>query len=307
MALKKWDSGLIARRIRDLYRQGQDVSYNAMARANQGLISSANYYYGSYRKAVEAAGIDYAEICQKPRWNPDRVVDVILQGHRAGFDLSWAIVSKRRDELGCAAKAAIRLRGFGNWNDALRKAGLDPDAVSRYRHWPPRAIIGELKRRAAAGEPLNSKAIQAELPGLYGAAVRQLGSYDNALRKAGVNPKTIAQRRQWDQSAVCARLREFERDHGQVSQVMLRQHDSGLMRAIRIWFGDLPKAIAAAGVKRYSVRGHRVAPAKPVCRPKAERCKRQIQSRAAKASQPKRKPNSAMAAAKGGSGRYSRY
>lgn len=257
MSQKKWDSGLIARTIRNAYRKGQDVSYNAMARVNQGLISASNYYYGSYRKAVAAAGIDYAEIRRKPRWTRDRVVEAIQQAHRAKQDLSWAKVSHRRDELGCAAKAAIRERIFGNWNDALKKAGLDPEEVSRYRHWPPARIKKELKARAKRKEPLNSKMIQIDLPGLYGAAVRQFGTFEEALRQCGVDPDKITQRRVWDRPAVAAGLREFEKTFGIVSQAMLRRLDSGLMRAVRIWFGDLNAAVKYAKVKHYTTRGYR--------------------------------------------------
>ena len=257
--MKKWDSGLIAREIRGLYRKGIDISYNAMARVNQGLISSSNYYYGSYRKAVAAAGIDYADICRKPRWNRQRVVDMIRKAHRAGEDLSWAQVCYRHDELGCAAKAAIRERVYGNWNDAIRAAGLDPEEISRYRHWEPDTIIRELRARIRRKKAVNSKAIQEDLPGLYGAAVRQFKTYDKALEAAGADPADISHRREWSRKNVLERLRDFEKQYGLVSQVMLRQYDSGLLRAIRVFYGTLKKAIVVGKITKYSIRGHRIA------------------------------------------------
>lgn len=258
MSKRKWDSSRITRTIRAFHRQGLDISYNAMARIHQGLVSASNYYFGSYRRAVEAAGFDYSNIQRKPRWNRSRVVEVIRKAHKAGEDLSWAMVSKRRDDLGCAAKAAIRDRTFGNWNDALKAAGLDPDQISRYRHWSKRAIQQELRKRRKTGLGVNSRIIQQELPGLYGAAVRRFGSYEEALRQSGVNPATIVQRRQWSRAEVIRQLQAFEKKYKLVSQVTLRNFDSGLLRAVRIYFGDLKSGIRAAKIRNYSVRGHRV-------------------------------------------------
>lgn len=257
MSLRKWDSGLIVRTIKRYHREGKDVSYNAMAKSNQALVSASNYYHGSYREAVKLAGIDYDAIRRKPYWDTKRVIAMIRKAHRAGEDLNWANVSVRRDELGWAAKAAIRDRLWGNWSDALDAAGLDRDQIERYRHWSAKDILRELRRRAKGRLGVNSKVIQAELPGLYGAAVRHYGSYAETLKQAGIDPENVSQRREWDRPLVRERLRKFEKDFGMVSQVLLRQLDSGLLRAVRICYGDLPKAIKAAGVKRYSIHGHR--------------------------------------------------
>lgn len=257
MPVRKWDSGLVVRTIRQYHRQGKDVSYNAMARVYQGLVSAANYYHGNYRAAVKLAGIDYDSIRRKPCWDARRVIKVVRKAHREGKDLNWSRVSVRRDELGWAAKAAIRERLYGNWSDALKAAGLDPSQIGLYRHWSAQDIKRELRRRAKAKQPVNSKVMQNELPGLYGAAVRQFGSYDAAIKQAGLNPADVSQRRDWDRALVRQRLREFEKNFGIVSQVMLRRLDSGLLRAARICYGDLPKAIRASGVQRFSVHGHR--------------------------------------------------
>ena len=165
--------------------------------------------------------------------------------------------------MGHAAKAAVRKRLFGNWDDALSAAGIDPAKVRRYRPWSPAAILQELRRRKRLRLGLNTKAMQAELPGLYDAARRHFGSYREALARAGCDPLDVLQRREWSRKAVCEALREFERNFDLVSQVMLRDLDSGLMRAVRVWYGNLPAAIKAAAVRNYSVRGHRAVASRP--------------------------------------------
>ena len=66
--MRRWDKERILQTLRTLHRQGADLSYNRLARKMQSLLSAAAYHFGSYRKAVERAGIDYAEVIRKPRW-----------------------------------------------------------------------------------------------------------------------------------------------------------------------------------------------------------------------------------------------
>ena len=63
-----WDKSKIAAALKKLHKQGNDLSYNLLAKKDQSLVSAAAYHFGSYRKAVERAGIDYAEVIRRPRW-----------------------------------------------------------------------------------------------------------------------------------------------------------------------------------------------------------------------------------------------
>src|SRR5436190_16347781 len=130
-----WDKPEILRALKKLYKVGQDLSYNALARKRQPLVSAAAYHFGSYRKAVERAGIDYATVVRRPRWTKAAIIDLIKQARRRGDDLHWSAVTKRRDELGRAAFAALQPRLFGSWDRALHGAGLDADEGNRYRQW----------------------------------------------------------------------------------------------------------------------------------------------------------------------------
>ena len=69
-----WDKDQIVRALRKLHRSGADLSYNALARKKQSLVSAAAYHFGSYRKAVEKAGIDYAEVTRRPRWTKAAII-----------------------------------------------------------------------------------------------------------------------------------------------------------------------------------------------------------------------------------------
>src|SRR5215207_11523031 len=179
-----WSKAEIIKAIKKLHKAGKDLSYNALARRQQSLVSAAAYHFGSYRVAVEAAGIDYAEVVRRPRWTKPLIIRLIKAAKRRGEDLHWSAVTKRRDELGKAAFASLQPRLFGSWDRALHGAGLDAEEVSRYRKWNKDTIVAELKERAADQDALNSGALQREDPGMHAAAVRHFGSYDQALKAA---------------------------------------------------------------------------------------------------------------------------
>src|SRR6185436_19917916 len=167
-----WDKESILQTLRTLHRQGKDISYNKLAKKMQSLVSAAAYHFGSYRKAVERAGIDYAEVARRPRWTKPLIIQMIKQAKRKGDDLHWSAVTRRRDELGRAAFASLQPRLFGSWDRALNAAGLDADEIARYRKWDRDSVVYELRSRASDGEALNSGAIQRDDSGLHAAAVR---------------------------------------------------------------------------------------------------------------------------------------
>lgn len=237
-----WSQERIIDTLRQLHKRGKDLSYNHLARTMQSLVSAAAYYFGSYRKAVAKAGIDYAQVTRRPRWTRQRIIQLVKQASRKGEDLYWAAVTRREDELGKAAFASLQRRLFGNWDSALRAAGLDPERVSRYRRWGRENIIAQLKKRSRAGKPLNSGAIQREDAGFHAAAVRHFGAYDKALRAAGLNPEKLRQRRRWTSEDVVRELRAFKKKHGQISDAELRRNAPALYGASLRFFGTLTKA-----------------------------------------------------------------
>jgi hypothetical protein len=180
---------------------------------------------------VEKAGIDYAEIVRRPRWNKQQIIRLIKQARREGADLNWSAVTKRGDDLGRAAFAALQSRLFGSWDRALHGAGLDSDEVSQYRKWGKESIVFELKGRYRDSETLNSGAVQKEDPGLHAAAVRHFGTYDNALRAAKVDPAKIRRRKRWTKEEIARQIKAFARKH-ELTDAALREHAPALYGAV---------------------------------------------------------------------------
>lgn len=191
----KWNPDDILKRIKQLHRKNQDLSYNAMTRQYQSLVSAAAYHFGSYRAAVVKAGINYADVTRRPRWTKQRIIKLIKAARRKGESLNWAAVVKRRDELARAAFAALQIRLFGGWDRALHAAGLEADDISRYQSWDKATIAYELRSRFGEDEPLSSGDLQKDDPALHAAAVRYFGTYEKALRAARVDPAKVRKRK----------------------------------------------------------------------------------------------------------------
>jgi hypothetical protein len=243
-----WKKPSILRELRRLHRDGFNLCYSHLARQQQSLLSAAAYHFGSYRIAIERAGIDYADVIRRPRWTKQNIIRLIKQARRDGAKLHWSAVIKRKDELAKAAFAAIQQRLFGRWDRALHAAGLDADDVVIYRTWDKHSVLFDLKLRAQGGDAMNSGALQQDDPGLHAAAIRYFGTYPAALRAAKFDPKRIRRRRRWDSESVLRALRQVAK-RGQISDTAVRRADPGLYGATVRLFGSFTAARAAAGIK----------------------------------------------------------
>ena len=244
-----WNKERIAKELKRLHQRGQDLSYNSLSKKQQALVSAAAYHFGSFRKAIEGEGIDYATVIRRPRWTKQNIINLIKQARKKGQDLHWSAVTERRDELGKAAFASLQPRLFGRWDRALSAAGLDADEISRYRKWDRNTVVAEIKGLSADGEDLSSGAIQRGDSGLHAAAVRHFGSYDKALRAAKIDPLTVRRRRSWTQAQVIAALREANRKGQSMSDSSIRKESPALYGAAVRLFGTFTAARSAAKIK----------------------------------------------------------
>jgi hypothetical protein len=244
-----WDKPTILASLKKLHKQGADLSYNGLAKKQQSLVSAAAYHFGSYRLAVEKAGIDYAEVVRRPRWTKAAIIKQIKDAKRAGKELHWSAITKRRDELGKAAFASLQPRLFGSWDRALHAAGLDADDINRYRKWTRESVVSEMKARHREAEPMNSGAVQRDDPGLHAAAVRHFTGYDQALVAAKIDPVKVRQRKVWDRSDVIAGLKSAKRAGKHLSDSAIRREQPALYGAAVRLFGSFTAAREAAGIK----------------------------------------------------------
>src|SRR4051794_19275807 len=116
----RWSKDEIALEILRLYAANQPLNFGDVQKNNLRLLRAATRYFGSWKSAIEYAGLDYDRIRRYKVWTRDRIVEQIQKYHREGQDLSWRHVSVTLDPA--LAAAAIRPNRFGKWEAALEAA-----------------------------------------------------------------------------------------------------------------------------------------------------------------------------------------
>ncbi|MFO7955597.1 MAG: hypothetical protein R6X33_00670 [Candidatus Brocadiia bacterium] len=245
-----WNKEKIVSQVKELYEAGEDLSYNRMARKHQGLLAAANYHFGSWGEAVEAAGVDYArEVRKIPKWTREKIIETIREAYEAGEDLSWTNVTKNK-EYSALAYAAIRDNQFGSWDAALEAAGVDPSEVRRYESWDEEKIIRRIRERQEEGKPLNSKAMQDQDSKLFNAALNYFGGWDKALEAAGIDPEDVYKRRRWSRELIRKEIKELDEEGEDLAAPNMRENHSSLYSAACKYFGSWTAAREACGITR---------------------------------------------------------
>jgi hypothetical protein len=175
-----------------MHTAGEDLNYATLAQNEVALLRAATRYFGSWRTAVEFAGIEYQEIRKYKMWSRERILERIRELHTKGEDLSWRHVSTEVDPQ--LAAAATKKKHFGSWRNAIQAAGLQYGEIRRYREWDEQAVIDRLKELHAEGKDLNAKSMEELDITLITAARRRFNSWDQALTAAGLDYKKIVLR-----------------------------------------------------------------------------------------------------------------
>ena len=269
--LVRWDRRRIAIELSRRHRRGLDICSTGLRRTDTALHSAAVYWFGSYARAVKAAGLDYAAICHSHpnRWSKAEIIRQLRA--RKGKPLNQAAMEREMPALVMAT-----YRYFGNYRKALRAAGFDYAAVRvrPRRIWNSRRVVGELKKVRKAKAGLWQNEIKRTRPDLLHAAQRYFGSYPRAAKAAGIDTAAVHSPtfRFWSPPNVIAELQRMHRRRERLNPTHLREHRSGLMRASTVQFGSYRKAVAAAGIAYESIArtiARRMPPAEVVARLKA--------------------------------------
>ena len=185
----RWTRKGIVAEIFRLYETGAEMNYASAERDHLNLVRAAAWHFGTWRLAVETAGLDYPSLSKYRRWGRERITARIRELHAQGADLSWRAISLEVDPP--LAAAALRSNGYATWAQALAAAGIDVNDVARYQQWNEERVLREIQAAHKTGVALSSKAAQQSHSKLFCAARRRFGSWDEALRAAGLEAESI--------------------------------------------------------------------------------------------------------------------
>ena len=181
---QNWSQDAIISRIRDLHTQGIDLSFRSMMLTpHNAMVYAAirKKHFGSWKNALQAAGLAANEIYRYRSWSEETILSEIRSLHAQGIDLS----SKAMDEAQNPLIATARRR-FGNWENAVRQAGIDYAAIRRRRRWTHEMILDGIRELKSQGIPLQSAEARKANPALFAAACKPhfFGSWTRAIEEA---------------------------------------------------------------------------------------------------------------------------
>jgi len=184
-----WTRQAILDEIRRMHKAKEDMSFASLEKNHLSLMRASAWHYGTWRRAVEEAGIDYETLSRYKRWSKERIIARIQELYAEGQDLSWRAISQEVDPA--LAASALRTNGFGSWPEAIEAAGLDINEIARYKYWNEERVLKAIKERYKAGVNLSSRHAQKNDQSLFCAARRRYETWDKALEAAGLDASKI--------------------------------------------------------------------------------------------------------------------
>ncbi|MEX1224541.1 MAG: MucR family transcriptional regulator [Pirellulales bacterium] len=173
------------------YERDEDLSPWTVYRKEPWVHANAKAYFGTYRAAIEAAGIDYREvrvIDLTEKWTEEKVIDRLRRLH-----LEEPLASTNDIRLRDSRLYDSCHRYFGGPVLAIEAAGIPYTALRgrRSKSWDRPDVLRTIQVLAAAGLSIRPNALDAHMddsaPQLLEAAARHFGSWEQAVKKAGVD------------------------------------------------------------------------------------------------------------------------
>jgi len=203
-------------------------------------LGNHNHHSGTGRQSRSVSG-------GSAPWNRQRIIDSLRELHSLGTPLWSRSIRKTHQPLYAAA-----CHWFDSYSRAIGAAGLDYDQIRQMTmgRWNRKTVIRELRKLRRQKVPLHHAAIERNRSDLVLAAYRYFGTYQAAIRAAGLPYDQIRIRKMpsWDKQRIIRRLREFKKeDHG-LWQRAVRCDEPYLIRAAKRCFGSYELAAKAAGI-----------------------------------------------------------
>lgn len=120
---RSWTNERIIDRIRELFAKGEDLSWRHVSLTLDPSLAAAatkKSHFGSWRAALDAAGLNYDDIRRYRDWSDDEVLRRVRDLYAQGKPLNAKSMEKEDITLITAAR-----RRFPSWDRTLVAAGLN--------------------------------------------------------------------------------------------------------------------------------------------------------------------------------------
>lgn len=247
---RTWDDATLVAEVRRAVDRNGELSDKKVHAEHPALHSAALNRVGSWGAALRLAGLDPREHRQTRRWNVEIGRAWVRATHRAGRP----IISRYAPS---ALVAVIRRRTGLTWAEFVESIGIEyPGGHKRY-DWTNAAVVAAIRDRRRRGLPLNRQAVRRDGQAVTHQARLRFGSWDAALRAAGVDPADVRKNRTWTRSEVLSAIRRRHASNRAMHRVAAYADEPRLVKAAQRMFPySWRRALEAAGID--SGRGSRI-------------------------------------------------
>jgi hypothetical protein len=176
----RWSKRAVDEEIQSVRKSGRSLRPRSLAKECRGLYKAACKFYGSWRAALQANGLNDDEAMEQRR----RTRKNVARDLRAWCDEHGQLTSSALWKMDPALCSAAQHR-WGSMAMAARALKLSYVRLNK-GEWSRRRVIRELKARRQAGEAMNPSALRKAAPRLYSAAERYCGGLKSAMCAAGI-------------------------------------------------------------------------------------------------------------------------
>lgn len=254
MAKRKCTKDEIVSEIKRLHSNGNEISCNYCLFNRSELYNSARKCFGTWEKAVNAAGIDYGII--RKRRKPFSKAELLawLRAIQAqGLPLDWTTVRT----IDFSMTDSI-IGKFGSYRAAIEELGLDYDTINKQKlagqvDWTRQKVLDSLKSYVEKHGNLGY--LCREDSKLYHSSRRYFGSFEKAALAAGLDYGSLRLRKKWSKEAVIQAIRDVVESEGTLA--FLEKKNPSLALAATWRFGGVYNAAEAAGLDASKLRIHK--------------------------------------------------
>lgn len=244
---RSWSRETVVREIGARRKGRRALSDRAVRQEDPRLAAAARQHFGGWKRAIEAAGIDYGAIRLRPpgrHWTREEVLDLLRRRLAAGRSL---VPSEVERQAPAVARGVARV--FGSWRKALGAIGLDYRAVllPLRNRWTGERVVAAVREEHAAGRSMRPSDVKRRCPSLHNAVNHFFrGGWRAALAAAGLDPEAYLPRA-WTRKRIIDGIRARVRDGRPLTTKLAMADDHPLVSAAVKRLGSWRAALRAAG------------------------------------------------------------